>query len=260
MTALGGSIDAQGAAAPDDATSSRDPARADTPRDPNDLPPLPAPDGQPAPDSLRRDVDHTTNASSRRRIWMTAAPVYASFRVPFLGRPNVPVRGGGVAVSLQVPVWRPFGVRLIGSHTVHIAYDEFVRDDDDALVQTAGRGMFQGSHVGLSATYTMDLGRVIPSLDAGVGAMWIRSPDAIQDGQLGAACRPEGVCDTGLFCSAENVCEVGITPFVHGGFTVDVLIRDHFSVGGELRYYAFLSMPTNYPMYLVAALRAGIRF
>ncbi len=247
------------AAAPEAGQRRADPS--ETPRDPNELPPLRGPEGQPAPDSLRRDIDHGSNASRRRRIWVNAAPVYASFRLPFLGRPNVPVRGGGIALSAQVPVWRPFGLRLIGSHTIHAAYDEYVRDDDDAIVQSAARGMIQGTHGGLSATYTMDLGRVVTSLDAGAGAMWIRSPEAVQDGQLGGTCRSEGVCDTGLFCSAaENVCKVGITPHVHGGFAVDVLIGDHFSVGGELRYYALLSTPTSYPVYLVAALRAGLRF
>jgi len=238
-----------------------DPDPAPTiPRDPNEAPPLPPPGGQPPPDALRRDLDHTSGASSRRRVWLTAAPVYASFRLPFLGRPSVPVRGGGFALSAQVPVWRPFGLRVLASHTMHAAFDQYTRNDDEALVQTAARGMVQATHAGLSATYTMDIGRVLTTLDAGAGGMFIRTPDAIQDGQLGATCRPEGVCDTGLTCSAQNVCRVGLTPHVHGGFAVDVLVGDHFSVGGELRYYALLRTPTNYPVYLVAALRAGLRF
>lgn len=228
--------------------------------DPNERPPLPPPNGQPAPDSLRRDVDHTTAASDRQRVMLTLSPVYASFRLPFFGRPSVPVRGGGVAVAAQVAVFRGFGARLTASHTVHAAYDEYARDDDDNLVQTAARGMIQGTHAGLSATYTMDLGRVLTTLDAGAGGMWIRSPDAVQDGQLGGSCRSEGVCDTGLACGADNVCRVATTPQIHGGFSVDVLLGDRFSVGGELRYFALITAPTSYPVYLVAALRAGLRF
>lgn len=228
--------------------------------DPNERPPLPPPNGQPAPDSLRRDVDHTTAASDRRRVVLTLSAVYASFRLPFFGRPSVPVRGGGVAVAAQVAVFRGFGARVTASHTVHAAYDEYARNDDDNLVQTAARGMIQGTHAGLSATYTMDLGRVLTTLDAGAGGMWIRSPDAVQDGQLGGSCRPEGVCDTGLSCAADDTCRVATTPQIHGGFAVDVLLGDRFTVGGELRYFALITAPTSYPVYLTAAARAGLRF
>ncbi|MCX4244574.1 hypothetical protein [Paraliomyxa miuraensis] len=235
-------------------------ATAAPPRDPNDLPPLPAPDGQPIEDVHRRDVDHTSARSRRHRVLLTAAPVYASFRVPFLGRPQVPVRGGGFAAAAHLVVWRPLGVRATVSHTVHPVADAFVRDDDDDLVQTAGAGLIQATHAGLSATYTMDIGRVRPTLDAGVGGIWMRSPTAIQDGQLGGTCRSEGVCDTGLACGADNMCHVGVTPQIHGGFSVDVLLGDRFAVGGELRYFALLAAPTSYPVYLLAALRASVRF
>ncbi|MCH9688915.1 MAG: hypothetical protein K0V04_46205 [Deltaproteobacteria bacterium] len=230
------------------------------PRDPNDLPPLSPPNGQPMPDSLRRDVDHTSNDSRRRRLVLTALPLYASFRLGFLGRRSVPTRGGGIGVAAQIPVWHPFGLRATASHTVHPVSDQFVRDDEEALVQTAARGMVQATHAGLSATYTMDLGRVITTLDAGAGAMWVRSPSAVQDGQLGGACLTDNICDIGLACSDQNVCQVGTTFQAHGGFALDVLLGDRFAVGGELRYHALLSAPTNYPVYLIAALRGSIRF
>jgi hypothetical protein len=233
---------------------------APLPRDPNERPPLPDPDGQPMPDSLRRDVDHTTSASSRRRVVLTVAPVYASFRLQFLGRPQIPVRGGGVAVAAQMAVWRPFGLRVTASHTLHPVNDEYARDDEDALVHTAGAGLMQATQAGLSATYTMDIGRVVTTIDAGAGGLWIRGPQAVQDGQLGGTCRSDGVCDTGLSCSAQNVCRVGLTPHIHGGFAVDVLLGDRFAVGGELRYFALLTAPMTYPVYLLVALRASLRF
>ncbi len=238
------------------------PDRRSRPRDPNDLPPMAPPNGQPAPDSLRRDVDHATADSSRRRLVLTALPVYASFRLGFLGRPSVPTRGGGIGVAALVPLpwWRPLGVRVTATHTVHPVANTFVRDDEDVLVHTARRGTVQATHAGASATYTMDLGRVMTTLDAGVGAMWIRSPDAVVDGQQGGTCLAEGVCDIGLSCSAANVCEVGTTFQAHGGFALDVLVGNRFAVGGELRYHALLSAPTSYPVYLIAALRGSIRF
>ncbi len=233
---------------------------APAPRDPNETPPLPDPEGQPLQDSLRRDVDHATSASSRRRVILTAAPVYASFRLQFLGRPQIPVRGAGMAVAAQVAVWRPLGLRVSASHTLHPVNDEFVRNDDDEIKQTAGAGLVQATHAGLSATYTLDLGRVLTTLDAGAGGLWMRGPQAIQDGQLGRTCLADGVCDTGLACSSENVCRPGVTPQIHGGFAVDVLLGDRFAVGGELRYFALLAAPMSYPVYLWAALRASVRF
>lgn len=230
------------------------------PRDPNEVPLMADPEGQPAQDARRRDVRHVTPASSRRRVVLTAAPAYASFRLPFLGRPQVPARGAGVEVAAQVALWRPLGLRVTASHTVHPLRDEFARNDEGEILQTAGAGLLQATHAGLSATYTLDLGRVVTTLDAGVGGLWMRSPPAIQDGQLGGTCLPQGVCDTGLACSADNMCRPGLNPDVHGGFSVDVLLGDRFALGGELRYFALLSAPMVYPVYLLAALRASLRF
>jgi hypothetical protein len=228
--------------------------------DPNDAPFMADPEGQPASDTRRRDVVHVTSASSRRRVILTAAPLYASFRLPFLGRPQIPVRGVGMMVAANVALWRPLGLRVTASHTLHPVNREFARDDEDALVQTAGAGLVQATHAGLSATYTLDLGRVSTTIDAGPGGLWMRSPPAVQDGQLGGTCLAEGVCDNGLACSAENVCRVGLNPVIHGGFAVDVMLGDRFAVGGELRYFALLSAPMVYPVYLLAALRASLRF
>lgn len=230
------------------------------PRDPNEIPPLAPPNGQPAPNSLRRDVDHASNLKRGHRVMLTAAPLYASFRLPFLGRASVPVRGFGFGLAAQVPVWRPFGLRLSASHSIHPVFDQFVRDDDNSLVQLAHRGTIQATAAGLAATFAMDLGRVTPSLDAGIGALWIRSPEAVQDGQLGGTCLEEGICDTGLSCGADSMCSVATTTAVHGGFAVDVLVGDRFAVGSEIRYFALLSAPTSYPVYLMAGIRASLRF
>lgn len=235
-------------------------ARSAPARDPNDLPPLPEPDGQPAHHAHRHDLDHTSSASRRQRVMLTVAPVYASFRLPLLGRPQIPARGGGVMVAAAVALWRPIGLRITASHTVHPVRDQFVRDDEDAIVQTAGAGLVQATHAGISATYALDLGRVVATIDAGGGGVWLRSPDAIQDGQLGGTCLPQGVCDTGLACGSDDTCHVGLTPQLHGGFSLDVLLGDRFAVGGELRYFALLASPMVYPVYLLAGLRASLRF
>ncbi|MEM7159235.1 MAG: hypothetical protein AAF799_40735 [Myxococcota bacterium] len=218
------------------------------------------PNGQPMPDTLRQDVDHTSPRSRRFRALLTASPLYASFRLPFLGRPRVPVRGFGVGLAAQFEVWRPLGLRITASHSIHPVGNEFVRDEDDVAIHVAGRGLIQATHVGVSGTFAMDLGRVRPTLDAGVGGMWIRSPDSIQDGQAGGACLANNLCDTGLVCGADEVCRGGLTPQIHGGFGVDVMVGDRFAVGSEIRYYALISAPTSYPVYLVAGLRGSLRF
>lgn len=236
------------------------PASGAPPRDPNEAPLLPDPEGQPAQTTRRRDVEHVTSASSRSRVVLTAAPVYASFRLPFLGRPQIPVRGVGMMVAAQVALWRPLGLRVTASHTLHPVNRELVRDDEEQIVQTAGAGLVQATHAGISATYTLDLGRVVTTIDAGGGGLWMRSPDAIQDGQLGGTCRAQGVCDTGLACGSDGKCHVGLTPQLHGGFSLDVLLGDRFAVGGELRYFALLTAPMVYPVYLLAGLRGSVRF
>lgn len=236
------------------------PALAAPPRDPNELPPLPDPEGQPAHHAHRWDVDHASPASRRNRVVLTAAPAYSSLRLQFLGRPQVPVRGGGMMLAAQVALWRPLGLRVTASHTMHPVEAAYVRDEDGAIVQTAGAGLVQATNAGLSATYTMDLGRVSTTLEAGGGGLWMRSPAAVQDGQLGGTCLPQGVCDTGLSCSAENVCRVGLTPELHGGFSVDVQLGNRWALGGELRYFALFTAPMVYPVYLLAALRASLRF
>jgi hypothetical protein len=235
-------------------------AQAAPPRDPNDVPLMADPEGQPAQDARRRDLPPVTAAPRRQRVLLTAAPAYASFRLPFLGRPQVPVRGAGVEVAAQVALWRPLGLRVTASHTVHPLRDEHARNKDDKLVQTAGAGLLQATYGGISATYTLDLGRVVTTLDAGGGGLRMQSPDAVQDGQLGRKCRSQGVCDTGLVCGAENTCRPGLNPTLHGGFAVDVLLGDRFALGAELRYFALLSAPMVYPVYLLAALRASLRF
>lgn len=235
-------------------------AETEAPRDPNELPPLPPPGGQPQPDSLRRDVDHASSRSRRWHAVLTASPLYASFRLPFLGRPSVPVRGGGFGLSAMVPVWHPFGLRVAASHTVHPVFDELARAEDEPPERVARRGLVQATHAGVSATFALDIGRVRPTLDAGVGGLWMRSPEAVQDGQLGGECLEGGGCDTGLACNAENMCVAGVVPQVHGGFSVDVMIADRFAVGGELRYFALIAAPTSYPVYLLAGLRASLRF
>lgn len=240
---------------------SRDPPLT-APRDPNEATPFMAPpNGQPRTDQQRWDPPTVTGRSSRRRIQLSVAPSFASFfGSRFLGRPDAPTRGGGAAIEADIRLVEPVWLRLSLAHSVHPVQDEYALDDSDKPVQTAAKGNIQATHAGLGVAYGLDLGRVMPLIDVGVGALWIRSPPAVQDGQLGGACMDTGACDTGLVCGAENTCRVGTTPAAHAGLAVDVLLGDRWTVGAGLRYFALISAPGTFPVYLTASVRLGTRF
>jgi hypothetical protein len=234
------------------------------PRDPNDLPPMPPPGGQPRPDDLRWDPAFANHFGERRRVQLTLMPIYASVRLDFIGRPQPaarnPMRGGGGGLELDIELLRPFWLRLVASHTVHPVDDRFATNDDDEIVQTAARGNVQATDAGLSAVYAMDFGRILPLLDVGLGVLWLRSPAAVVDGQLGGECLQSGACDPGLVCASDNTCQMTPVLELHAGVAVDVLITDRWTVGAGLRYFALLSNPAVYPVYLQGTVRGGIRF
>jgi hypothetical protein len=217
--------------------------------------------GQPQPQSQRWDPPTVSGRDRHRRLQLTLLPIYAALRVPLFGRPQMPVRGGGVQLEGDVLLIDPVWLRLSVAHTVHPVADEYGRDADERIAQTAARGNFQATTAGLGLVYGLDLGRVLPLVEVGAGAMWLRGPEAIADGQQGAACRNDGTCDAGLTCNvAANVCEGGTIPQVHGGVGIDVMLADHWSVGASFRYFALLTAPQAFPIYLTAGARLGVRF
>lgn len=237
------------------------PPAKETPRDPNDLPPLPPPNGQPRPDTLRLDPDYADPGSLRRRFQFTLLPTYAALDLPFLGRTiDRPLPGGGLAAEFDVELYAPFFFRVTGSYTAHPVEDEFTRNDDEQLVQTAAGGHIQVGDAGVSLLYAMDTGRLVPMLDVGLGALWLVTPDGVQSGQMGQQCREGGVCDSGLVCAADNVCRQGTTFEVHAGLAIDVLLGDRWAIGAHFRYFALLTAPAAFPIYLHGALRLSARF
>jgi hypothetical protein len=235
------------------------PARAGDPDE--ETPRMAAPQGQPQPDSRRWDPPTVNDHSRRRRFQLTLLPIYAAFRVPFVGRPDGAVRGGGVQLEGDFHVLDPVWLRLSLSHTAHRLNDEFARDADERIVQTAAKGTLQATAAGFGIVYGLDLGRVLPLVEVGIGGMWLRGPDAVIEGQAGGACRGDGTCDTGLSCApVESVCRQSTILQAHGGVGVDVLLGEHFSVGASLRYFALLLTPTTFPIYLTTGARFGLRF
>jgi hypothetical protein len=234
-----------------------------TPRDPDELPHLRPPGGQPRPESARWSPRFTDPFGERRRLQLTLMPVFAAMRLDRVGRPSGarnPIRGGGTAIELDVELFRPLWLRFIGSYTAHPVDDEFTRDDAGEPVQTAARGQIHVGNIGASAVYALDLGRFIPLIDLGLGVMWLRSPAAVVRGQQGGQCRPGNVCEAGLVCGADNTCQPTPVLELHGGIALDVLLGTRWTVGIALRYFALLSEPSVFPVYLQAGARGGVRF
>ncbi len=186
--------------------------------------------------------------------------LYSAYRLAFLGRPSAPIRGGGVAVDLDIHLVTPVWLRVSGSYTGHPVQKEYAVAEDDSITLTANAGAIHTADVGGGVVFAMDLGRVIPMLEAGAGVMIVNTPAAAQDGQRGAACLDGGGCDVGLFCGADNVCRQGVVPEVHAGAALEILLKDRWTLGASIRYYALLLAPTVFPIYLQAGIRLGVRF
>ena len=237
------------------------PPAGSRPRDPDAKPFMRAPAGQGQTTDRQPDPPWATNASSRRRLALTVVPLFASYRLPFLGRPTRPIRGGGVGVDFDVLLIQPVSVRISASYTGHRVQSAYTKSGDDPPKLAAPGGALHTFDFGAAVVFAMDLGRARPLLEAGLGAMIVRTPKGVQDGQLGGKCLDGGGCDVGLACATqENVCRQGVVPRAHAGAGIDVMLGDRWSLGASIRYYALLTAPTVFPVYMQAGLRLGVRF
>jgi hypothetical protein len=203
----------------------------------------------------------TPKWSNDRRFQLTVMPVFAALRIGFIGRPAVPVRGFGAALDADLRLLRFLWVRAHFGHSLHPVHEETATDDESGEVEVvANRGFVSVTNFGGSLVYPLDLGRFLPFVDLGVGGMVIRGPDPARRGQMGAECRDDGTCDPGLACQADNVCHVTVLPELHVGLGLEILIRHHFTLGGYVRYFAFLTDVASFPVYLIGAVRFGARF
>lgn len=238
------------------------PAPIARPVDPDAATPRMAPPGgQPRTDELRREVGPNRRGwSNKRRVQLTIAPLYAAYRTAFIGRPVAPLRGGGVALDVDVHLVAPVYLRVSSSYTAHPVAPVYEVPEGEAPVLRANGGVIHSLDVGGGILFAMDLGRVMPMLEAGLGILLITTPKAAQAGQRGAQCLDGGGCDVGLACASDNVCRQGIVPEIHAGAALEILLTDRWTLGASVRYYALLLAPTVFPIYLQAGLRLGVRF
>lgn len=238
------------------AEASPQPAPGEAPPDPDDVPFMRAPPGNPQPAVHRFNAPAPQTA--RRRVALTVLPMYGVFRLDFIGRPTRPARGGGVGAEVDVQLIKWLYLRAMASHTWH-PVREALGATESPTVQAAA-GHVTGTQFGGSLVYALDLGPFLALIDAGAGGLRIQSPEAVQDGQRGGRCRSGGVCDVGLACTPDNTCEPTVLPEIHLGIGLDVLLGRHFGVGAQLRYHAFFSAPTEFPVYFTAGARVLARF
>ena len=241
------------------------------PQDPNDAPFMRPPNNQPAPTRLRTSPDLRRGYSSVRRVAVTLAPIFASFRLPFLCRDSggscrpgydKPDRrhGAGVGAELDVQIIRWLWLRAQGSYSIHPVGATYYTDEDMKTTVVAAAGKISALGFGAGPVVAIDLGRFLPLIEGGIGGLRVATPPGVSKGQMGEACQDGGVCDVGLRCGAGNTCQQSVIPELYFGGAIDVLVRKHISLGAQFRYTALLSAPGKFPVYLIGALRLGIRF
>jgi hypothetical protein len=248
-------------APPGDEHGTHDPFAEPPPRDPDDTPFLRPPNNQLGQWSTGRRAPLTRGFDDDHHAQLSLIPTYAALHVPFIGRGTTPMRGGGMALELDVRLLRWLFVRVRGSHTLHPVFEETSFDEERGETSLlANAGLVQTTDTAVAIVYALDIGRFVPRVDVGAGLLFVRSPAAAQPGQWGAECRDGGVCDLGLRCSGENVCRAAPFPEVHAGIGLDVLLGQRWSLGVAVRYYALLQALSNLPIYLHGSVRLSVRF
>jgi hypothetical protein len=239
-------------------------------QDPDDSPFMRAPQGQLGRWSAGRPPRLTRSFSDRRRAQLTLLPAYAAVRVPLVGRTGgcagiscTPQRGVGAQLELDVRLVRWLWLRVLAGHSVHpvSAVDVLDSEDEDPTLNRVARaGTYRATTFALGLVYPLDLGRILPLLDLGVGGMTLTGPPAASTGQTGGPCGDGGVCEAGLTCGTDDVCRPTVLPQAHVGLGVDVLLGRRWALGGQIRYHAFLAQPGVFPVYVIGALRLAARF
>jgi hypothetical protein len=182
-------------------------------------------------------LSSATNAAhaERRRVRLSVAPMYALALVDSR-QPS----GGGVVTDLSFGISDALSVRATGFVSFHAA--DGLQSTSATGTQTTGPagtiaafGAFAGLH------YELDVLRIVPSFDVGVGALGLRG-----DARYGT-----GVGATALL-PAVNAFAVEL------GFGVDWLITRRWSVGAVVRYYTLLTELERAPGFLYVGPRVSL--
>ena len=159
-------------------------------------------------------------AADEKEFVLSVAPAFSFLRVD--GQTAV---GGGGAVDLTYGLTDAFALRATGAFT-----GQGIGRSD-----TAPAGSVLAYHAGLGVTYTIDILRVVPSLDFSVGLLGVRRPTSAGD---------------------QYTNQFG----VEIGLGVDYLLTRRFAIGVVVRYHASLTSITELPAYVYLGPRLSIHF
>lgn len=239
----------------------------EAPQEPNDREFLPAPRGQ-----LERwnalDGKVAPRHDTRRRVQVTLAPAYATLNFETLpwGRR---LHGYGVGGEIDLRLVRGLWLRTLATYSTHPVRALLQVDEAEESVEVlAPGGQLRTYGAGAAFAYALDIGRVMPVVELGVGGLWMQSPAHATPGALGGQCRevePESdqfPCDTDLRCSAGGQCEQQPKLEVIAGIGVDVAVLHYMSWGLHVRYYISTDPASGFqfPTHLSLSLRASLRF
>jgi opacity protein-like surface antigen len=156
------------------------------------------------------------------------APTYA---ISYVDERNP--SGGGASLDLGFGISEALSLHASGFVSWH--------PTDKTKTNAAGTiGVF-GAMVGL--TYTIDIIRIVPYFDLGIGVLGLR-------GDAGFGSSP-----------AANRVAASSTAFgVEVGFGAEYLINRHVAVGVVARYHAFVTDITRIPVYLYVGPRLSFHF
>jgi len=168
-------------------------------------------------------------ARAELKEWTVA--VHPSYAVAYVDSRTA--HGGGPAVQIGLGVSDALSIQVSGFVAFHGA------DMTDKLA--GGALSAYGAFVGL--TYTIDVIRLVPAFDIGLGALGMRGDLAYGDNP------------------AANTVLKPLDAFaISLGFSIEYLINRHLALGAEVHYQIALTDYDRLPMYLYCGPRLSFRF
>jgi hypothetical protein len=178
---------------------------------------------------------NATAHAERRRLRLSVAPMYALAIVD-----SRQASGGGVVTDLSFGVTDALSVRATGFVSFHAADGlSSTSPTGTQLVGPSGTIAAFGAFAGLH--YELDVLRIVPSFDVGVGALGLRGDARYGTGPSASALLP-----------SVNAFAVEL------GFGVDWLITRRWSVGAVVRYYTLLTELQRAPGFLYVGPRVSL--
>ena len=157
-------------------------------------------------------------------LWPAYAVTYVDSRAPSGG-------GGGVEVG--------FGI----TESLTLKASGFMSWHPVDATKTTAAGTIGEFAAMVGINYTLDVIRLVPSLDLSFGLLGLRGDAAFADTPKANTVVP-----------SSTAFGVGV------GFNLDYLLTRHVAVGVVVRYHAFLTDLTRIPVYLFVGPRVTFRF